>query len=123
MRLKWLLPVVLLACLAPPSAAAAVAPGAPGWLDRGFGNGGWATLRDPYLSYSPSFLAEQPDGGLLVGVGASVPGSSAGPGFAVVRFDRNGHRARSFGDHGRVDAGVASAHAAMLPGGGFFVAA
>jgi uncharacterized delta-60 repeat protein len=113
--------ILLLACAAPP-AAAAVRPGAPGWLDRSFGHAGIATLLDPYLSLSPSFMAEQPDGGILVGAGASVPGSSAGPGFLVTRFDRSGRRDLSFGDHGRIEAGLMAAGAAALPDGGFFVA-
>lgn len=123
MRLKRLLLAgltTLALCVAP--GAAAAAPGAPGAVDRSFGRGGLATLRDPYLSFLPTFLAEQADGGILVGAAASVPGSSAGPGFALARFDRRGRRDMAFGRRGRLDTGLSSAAAVTLPGGGFFVA-
>jgi hypothetical protein len=113
------LALAILACAA---TTASAAPGAPGSPDRGFGRGGVATLSDPFLSFDPSFLALQPDGGVLVGVAANVPGSSAGPGFVLARFTKAGRVDPRFGRRGRVDTGLDRPRAAMLADGGFVVA-
>jgi uncharacterized delta-60 repeat protein len=113
------LAIVVLACAAP---SAGAAPGAPGTLDHSFGVRGVAVMSDPFLEFTPSFLARQRGGGFLLGARASVPSSPAGPGFVVARFDRAGRADRAYGDKGRVETGLPAARATMLPDGGVVVA-
>jgi uncharacterized delta-60 repeat protein len=105
MALKRSLLAGLVALLLGSPVARAALP-APGTTDRGFGLNGTASLSDPFLDFTPGFLAVQPDGRVLLGASANVPGSSAGPGAVVSRFSAAGTLDRSYGSGGRVETGL-----------------
>ncbi len=78
---------------------------ANGQLDRSFGHGGYAFPNLPAVmgvAMPASGLAVQRDGKLVAGYGFE-----SGPGFALVRLNRNGRLDSSFGTNGLASADIA----------------